>query len=167
MRLPGLSEFLDLAASRYSVPCTLFGVLTPLRFSPRGLPRLKLMVRGILSQTWTPLQRPVEIPTVRLLSRAASRPSSLEVLRPYSAPKNIESALSPLRASSASTPCAIPSQPFSGSQGFDLQRSTRPCFMPLTLMGLLPFKVFPFRKVLPDSSPGVSLTMFLRDPLRQ
>lgn len=167
MRLPGLSEYSDLAASRYSVPCTLFGVWSPLRFSPRGLLRLKLMVRRILSQTWTPLQRPVEIPTVLLLSRAASRPSSLEVPRPFSVPKNLESVCRPYEL--ARLPHRAPS-PHSHSQTlkglfFNVPRGLVSCHS--RSWGSYPSRFFPSEKLSPARHQVFPSRCFSEFPLRQ
>jgi hypothetical protein len=86
----------------------------------------------------------------------------------FSAPSALSTrrvGLSLLRASRVSTPNAIPPQPFSDSRGVDPQRALQPCFMPLTLLGFRPFRVFPSGRLLPGSSPGDSLSAFLR-PLR-
>lgn len=117
--------------------------------------------RFTLSQTSDPLQRPRSaLPSCCSMAnhRTCRSGSSHEVLCPFSV--RVQAS----RLIARFPPDAIPPRSFADPRGLDPHSSLRPCFMPLPLMGLLPFKAFPRVRTLPGSSPGDPLSMFLRRP---
>jgi hypothetical protein len=64
------------------------------------------------------------------------------------------------RRSARFHPGAFPPRPFADPRGLCPHSTLRPCFMPLPLLGFLPFRASPCRPTLPGSSPGDPLPVF-------
>jgi hypothetical protein len=138
-----------------------------MRDHPRGLPasaraiQRKRRMAPPLSD-FGPLQRlPRALPRIGSPRRAAVHPG---VLPWGSLPLQRTNAVN-RRSCSDPTRSAIPLRPFADPWGFDPHRASRPCFVPLTLLGFSALQGLLSRTTLPGSSPGETLTALRLSPV--